>query len=691
GSVLLFRAYSEFILAYSAAEVFREIGTGSHTLIAPPDCAILDEILIASNHSALGVQPASLARPIPQMLMMALRLCWKPVNPLHMLEFLIHPHSPVEFHLRNELSRALTKCPGIGGPNWLTTIENVKEIYKAKFPNDVNVLFGRLEKDLSDWIHISRYDSQEGAPGSELASCCSRVAKWAKGRVSTEEENGDRAKASLFHTLASEAYELEEALKGIETVSQCRLERLIRKVSGDGWSAPRNRELGHGHRVSSPAACIECSDVVLWWDFSEPQVPQLPHWTSSEIIELKNHGAEIPTAAAILSAEVARGMRPLLAARKKLLLFTPRQRNGETVVMHPLFARLQAIIEEKISDTDVDVDLRKGRIQRNEKHPYTPLQNSRRWWKLKTGNVLTARLIESFSSSEKFIYSPYAWVLDYNAVLRPGVLSQFRMQSDSILRGNLLHRLLDLLVAGPLKANDWEKITETQLKKCIDERWPILLEQEGATLLLLGKQSEAAALIQIAKRALWSLVQQLRAARCMEASANINLTAEFVGGKLDGYVDLLVKNEKGSSGVVDLKFGRLDEKTRELQTNTQLQLAIYGFLHNQAKSEWPASAYFILNAGRMLAQDKNYFPHASLAPAKSNFVGLEVCWNELVEMWKYRRSLLDQGWIELTITGTEPQNGDSFPPAVPLEHWLPRKEEDKYNDFKALTGMEVNA
>ena len=177
----------------------------------------------------------------------------------------------------------------------------------------------------------------------------------------------------------------------------------------------------------------------------------------------------------------------------------------------------------------------------------------------------------------------------------------------------------------------------------------------------------------------------------MEASANINLTAEFVGGKLDGYVDLLVKNEKGSSGVVDLKFGRLDEKTRELQTNTQLQLAIYGFLHKQAKNEWPASAYFILNAGRMLAQDKNYFPHASLTPAKSNSAGLEICWNEFLEMWKYRRSLLDQGWIELTITGTEPQNGDGFPPAVPLEHWLPRKEEDKYNDFKALTGMEVNA
>jgi len=690
GSVLLFNAYSEFVLAHRAAEVIREIGGDSHVLIASPECALLDEILIASDHSALGVQPTSLARPIPQMLMLALRLCWKPLNPLYLLEFLIHPHSPIEFRLRNELSRALIKCPGVGGPGWLTTIESVKEIYKSQFPEEAHALSARLEKDLAEWINTSRHDPQEGAPGAELATCCSRIANWAKGCIIAEEEKGNRIKASLFRTLASEAHELGEALKGIEKVSQCRLERLMRKVSGDGWPAPRVRELGHSHRVGSAAACVESFDTVLWWNFSEPQIPVLPHWTSSELNDLKDNGAEIPSAAAVLSTENANSLRPLLAARKRLLLFTPRQRHAEPVVIHPLFARLQAVVEGKLPTTDADIDVQKGRIPRIEKCACTPLQRSRRWWKLKVGNSLTARKTESFSSAEKFIYSPYAWVLDYKAALRPGVLSQFRIQSESILRGNLLHRLLELLVAGPLKGNAWEKITETDLKKNIDDRWPTLLEQEGAMFLLLGKQSEAAALIEIAKRALWSLVQQLKAARIVEASANVNFGAEFIGGKLDGYVDLLVKNETGNSGVIDLKFGRLDEKARELQTNTQLQLAVYGFLHNATAKEWPASAYFILNSGRMLAQDKDYFPYASLISAKSDSLGLEVCWNAFVKMWNYRRSLLDQGWIELTIGGTEPQNGESFPPAVPLEHWQPRKDEDKYNDFKALTGMEVN-
>jgi hypothetical protein len=209
--------------------------------------------------------------------------------------------------------------------------------------------------------------------------------------------------------------------------------------------------------------------------------------------------------------------------------------------------------------------------------------------------------------------------------------------------------------------------------------------------LLLGKQSEATALLDTAKRALWSLAQQLKAAQIIETNTNVNFKAGFIGGKLEGFVDLLIKNEKSNVAVVDLKSGRLDEKQKELQSNVQLQLAIYGFLHRQVLGEWPAASYFILNSGRMLAQNKDYFPQAYSIPAKSSSSGLETCWNEFVEMWGYRRTLLDQGWVELTLSVTEPQNGGAHPAPPPFEHWQPGKDQDRYNDFKALTGMEANA
>ena len=691
GSIMQFSAYSEFTLAHMAAKLLGETGKGSYVLIAKDGCTTLDDILVAANQPSLGVHSASLARPIPQLLLLALRLYWKPLNPLHLLEFLTHPNSPVEFHLRNELSRAMVDCPGVGGPKWNAAIEAVEKIYKKKPADEAKELLPRLEKDLADWIYVSKYASRSGAPGAEITSHCLRVAKWARIRLTKEEEQGDSAKASLFQSLATQASELGEAVKEIGNITQCQLERLVKMVSGDGWYSPKARELGHCHHVGSPAACVESGDTVIWWNFSEPEHPALPYWTNSEVEDLQKHGAEIPTAASILSVESDHWLRPFLAARKKLILFTPRQRHGEPVAAHPLFNRLEAMVEGKFPTTDLDVDLQRKKVPFAEGIGHVALRTPRRWWKLKDGTGFGLRAVEAFSSAEKFIYSPYAWVLDYKAILRPGILSQFRMQSESVLRGNLLHRLLDLLVAGPLEKGDWAELTETNLKDYIEKQWPALLEQEGAVFLSLGKQSEATALLEAAKRALWALSQQLRAAQIKETGTNVRLKADFIGGKLEGYVDLLIKNETSKTAVVDLKSGQLDEKQRELQSNVQLQLAIYGFLHEQTRQEWPSAAYFILNSGRMLAQNKDYFPLAYSVPAKSGSGGLETCWNEFVEMWRYRRALLDQGWIELTLGVTEPQNGDTYPPSPPFEHWRPGKDQDKYSDFRALTGMEENA
>lgn len=416
GSVMQFSAYSEFTLAHMAAKILRDVSKEPHTVIADNDCTVLDDVLIATDQASFGVNPASLARPIPQLLLLALRLCWKPVDPLHLLEFLTHPNCPVEFHLRNELSRVMVECPGVGGAKWLGAIEAVKKIYHAKPEDEAKELFPRLEKDLAEWIHVSQYAPRVGAPGAEISAHCSRIAKWAKIRLINEKEQGDFAKASLFQSLATQASELTEAVKETETIAQCRLERLVRRVSGNGWSSSKIRELGHGHRVTSPGACIESVDTLIWWNFSEPERLALPHWTNSEIGELQKHGAEIPTAASILSDESSHWLNPFLCAQKKLVLCTPRQRNGEPVATHPLFSRLQAMVNGKFPTTHLDAELQRKKVSFAQPVKYAALKTSRRWWKLKDGIQLGPRSAESFSSTEKFIYSPYAWVLDYKAV-----------------------------------------------------------------------------------------------------------------------------------------------------------------------------------------------------------------------------------------------------------------------------------
>jgi len=45
-------------------------------LIAENDCTVLDDVLIAGDQASLGVHPASLARPVPQLLLLCIGQIW---------------------------------------------------------------------------------------------------------------------------------------------------------------------------------------------------------------------------------------------------------------------------------------------------------------------------------------------------------------------------------------------------------------------------------------------------------------------------------------------------------------------------------------------------------------------------------------------------------------------------------------
>jgi len=65
----------------------------------------------------------------------------------------------------------------------------------------------------------------------------------------------------------------------------------------------------------------------------------------------------------------------------------------------------------------------------------------------------------------------------------------------------------------------------------------------------------------------------------VEARANETLQpVSFVGGQIGGIIDLLARNQQNLIAVVDLKFGGMDVRERELRENRPLQLAIYGHL-----------------------------------------------------------------------------------------------------------------
>ena len=70
-----------------------------------------------------------------------------------------------------------------------------------------------------------------------------------------------------------------------------------------------------------------------------------------------------------------------------------------------------------------------------------PLPPIKRWWRLGKRDFLGKREMESYSSLDVFIKSPYQWVLKYHAKLKEGSLAA--LPTGNLLKGSLVHRLIE--------------------------------------------------------------------------------------------------------------------------------------------------------------------------------------------------------------------------------------------------------
>jgi len=696
GSLLVLTAHSEITLARAVAQIIaRRNKKDGPTLIAGPQAGILDQALMAEDEPLLGLQLHSTARPIPQLLLLVLRLCWQPADPGALLEFLTHPTSPVGKLLRRHLSEALVASPGIGGPAWNKAVANAQAaVNKLADKDEIKAALKRMDEDLERWVLIERFDPEAGGSGAKLSEFCMQLSRWGAARSASLDL--DDIAGGHLKLLSSIASELAEALGGYQKISRLELEQLLHELCSVGWEGEVfEQQLGHAACAHYPQAVLEPAEQIVWWDFSEPAENKPLPWTQTEIQAFGSHGVHFSPPEVQAAFKVKSWLRPVLAARKQLILALPKQRDGKSLPGHPLLARLLALTDgnpARLPTRDLDRELYLQKAAAPlvfTAIPHRPLPAPRRWWKLADGTRLVSRGKESYSSLEKFIYKPFAWVLNYPANLRQGPLTSLKLRPDFALKGTLLHRQLDLVLAAPASEINWLCCNRSDLNQWCDRTWPVLLEHEGATLLLPGNLSDNLSLLGLGKRSLWELLQQLRAAKVSFASTNVKPDdAPFVGGSIMGFIDLLVRNQANQSAVIDLKLGGFSTRQDELKTNRQLQLAIYGYLQQRGQKIWPEAAFYILGRQQLLAQSGVYFPNANrprdIAPA----IGLENCWKDFEAVWRWRREQMDAGWIEITTselaTVPDPSQPDPIPPR---EHWQHHPEDNnQYNDFDALTG-----
>ena len=162
---------------------------------------------------------------------------------------------------------------------------------------------------------------------------------------------------------------------------------------------------------------------------------------------------------------------------------------------------------------------------------------------------------------------------------------------------------------------------------------------------------------------------------------------QYAGGKLNGSIDLLAARADGTEAVVDIKWGGKRYRRNALLANSYLQLATYAQLRrNNGATQSPALGYFIVMDATMLSLDHSFFPNAEILKPDGEENAANY-WQRFEHSWRWRKSQLDRGLVEVTVSQTEPTE-DSTPAddclAIPTAS-------DTFNDYRVLTGWGENA
>jgi RecB family exonuclease len=688
GTVVVLRDGSpQLSAAWIGRYAHRQLVAGGEVgVLATDEGAALDDALADAGFPRLGFSDTSYWRPAFQVLPLVLELMWRPLDPAVLQQFLTHPMGPIPSDIRRRLADRVAREPGIGGDGWKRTLSHAldqatKHLDEKAGAERREALIERIDY----WLNSERFDAEQGVHVEALRERVQAVSRWLNAARNAEEDDGLR---EVYKAALGQADELDRTFErlaetGTTELNREGVRRLVEAVRGAGTSRPgRHRQCERGApellRANTPAAFLEPVEQVIWWGCDSARLPGQYPWSGAEQTQLAAHGVQLVSVDAQLEWQAKSWLRPLLAASKRLVIVLHDNIEGHHPVFDEIIAVAKGWVEERVDRLMRDP----GRLPFAEDLPPTQtvkqmvLPRKQRWWQLPDSVTINKRDEESFSSLERFLHSPYRWVLDYQARIREGALSE--LSDGPLLFGNLTHTLFetyfnlhpDIPMVDHHAAGAWVR-TEA----------PRLIEQQGAVLTVPGRQADAESFIETAAVALSGLVERLQQANVTEVEMETEIKGAFCGGRIKGTIDLIATRSDGEIAVIDLKWGRFDDRQKMLRESSYLQLGIYAQLIHQDRGKWPTLGYLIISDSRLVVLDSNFFPGVTSEQPVNGESVLEF-WQRVEATWKWRRAQLDRGLIEVSVTDTEPDEG-SDPGDTGLT--LPPTD-DKYDIYTALTG-----
>lgn len=639
GSLHVVRGETSLISGRWIAEALRQAGPNT-LYVATSEAATTDAFLAAANYPRQGLSESSAFRPALQLLPLLLELLWQPLNFNALIQFLTHPICPLSGKVRRRLAGVQSQYPGIGGPRWREAIAEIEAESGERAP--------QVRQAIEFWIDHPRFDPTTGVPIATVLERTQRLADFFRNSPSDALPALRMAYAAGHNQALSFAENLSRLLdQGVESLRPRQLEQLASQATARGNDNPlRVAEVGALPCIDHPGAAIENHTVVLWGPLDAPALPTSWPWSKAEIAALQAAGCSLPDPEALLQADAADWLRPILAAKNKLILVLPPSER-ET---HPVWQMLKALIPD-LPIYPIETMLRQGTAPMVP-IAHTPLPGIKRWWQLPEGSVIPPVPEYSFTQLERQVFNPFHWLLSNAAKLRSGSL--LSLADDFRLKGLLAHSLVERLYRDA----DGLAMSDDQFEAWFDPAYDQLIAEEGAVYLMPGRRTERENLRQTLHRALLELREIVRGANVSLVEPERKLTGHFVGGALGGYSDLILTKPDKSHAIIDMKWAGKSHRTK-LEENRHLQLAIYSELLRQGTGQWPALAYFLFSQGKLLTRDDLWFPGTHPVSNRSGENTAQL-WQRFLVTWKWRHEQFADGLFEVVLDDCE--EADSCPP-----------------------------
>jgi hypothetical protein len=525
------------------------------------------------------------AHPVLQVLPLALRLCWEPVDPALLLDFLALPVGPMPRRVARRLMDALAEQPGLGSGRWETAR---RALCSPEADPD-----GSLTTRLRDWLDVARHPWGDPLPAALVKERCARVAQWAAGRARAGQEDLSPALLEALEAAAGQAATLGDivATQG-GSLSEPQLGRLLEAALPRGIALQPHLEAGAGPRLVTSLAEIAGPCSRLIWIGLGTADPAAPRWTAVEYEQLRRAGIDLDDGSRTLAALRDAERRGLSRVREALLAIAlPGDQEQRP---HPVWLQIAAALKtgKVVQPVDLEQILAHDgdepapwRVPRTSFALERP-QPRRIHWSLPAG-LLRDRDGTSASEVTCRLGCPLQWVFRYAARLAPSALAS--LPDDFLLKGTFSHDVLQAVAdadGAPLAPD----AAELAVLRRFDTRLPLdaaPLAQPARLAERLGLRAELAAASRVLSGAM-----QTGGYRVVAFEAEIE--GQALGRTLRGRIDCLLRGPEGAEAVIDFKYAGREKYRRLLEEGRAVQLATYAHARAEGTGRYPAVAYLIL-------------------------------------------------------------------------------------------------